>query len=198
MNIYKPVNIITSTKAGCGKNYIITACCLNLLEIGEYNKLICIKPMVSVDGKDIGSLPGTKNEKISVWFQDEEDTMEILLGGKKEKYNEMIEEGMVELDIVSFARGRNIPNAIIWINEAQNFTAHQIWTIATRVAKSSKLIVSGDLSQIDNKHLDSQNCGLNVFSTVSRNNPDATYICLTNNKNLRGPVAEWYSENSYI
>jgi PhoH-like ATPase len=119
------------------------------------------------------------------------------LNGNTRKYEELIEQGKIELDIASYIRGRNIPRSIVWVNEAQNFTPSQLWTMATRIAKGSKLIISGDLSQIDNRQLDIKTCGLNVFSTISRDNPDATYLCLTNNKRLRGPVAEWYSEHSF-
>lgn len=188
----KNLHFVLSRVAGAGKNYIVTACALNLLKRGEYDRLIIIKPMYEVDGEKTGFLPGTKEEKIAPWFESFNDTMYELTAGRGLD----TELGsMVEMDIVTHMRGRSIPRTIMIIDEAQNFSEDALKTLLTRAGEGSKFILMGDLSQIDNPRLDSSNCGLRIWAERARRKEvgyeKSTYILL--DSNYRSDLSAWAS-----
>jgi PhoH-like ATPase len=189
----KNLHFVLSKVAGAGKNFITYACALRMLKMGEYDRLIVIKPMVEPDGQKTGFLKGTKEEKIAPWFDSFKDTMEELTS----EYQGLDEEigAKIELDIVTHMRGRSIPRAIVVIDEAQNFSPHAIKTLLTRAGTDTKYILCGDLTQIDNPRLDAYNNGLRVWAERSRSKDnsyvDGTYIMLESN--FRSELSAWAS-----
>jgi len=146
-------------KAGTGKTLTAIAAGLELvLEKGEYDKLIVSRPVTPM-GKDIGFLPGTLEEKMLPWLAPVQDNLETLLSGK-ENFKIFQERGIIEIEALTYIRGRSINNAYIIIDEAQNLTMHEIKTIITRVGNNTKIVLTGDIEQIDNDYTDETSNGL--------------------------------------
>lgn len=146
-------------KAGTGKTLTAIAAGLELvLERGEYDKLIVSRPVTPM-GKDIGFLPGTLEEKMLPWLAPVQDNLETLLSGK-ENFKMFQERGIIEIEALTYIRGRSINNAYIIIDEAQNLTMHEIKTIITRVGNNTKIVLTGDIEQIDNDYTDETSNGL--------------------------------------
>ena len=175
------IKIVTLTgRAGCGKTILALAAALDQLESigsqGTYQKLIVSRPVQPV-GRDIGFLPGTLEEKMEPWLAPIRDNLEYLLGssnkrpvrrkkvddsgGFKDPYLDLMQQkGLIELEAISFIRGRSIPNAFMIIDEAQNLTMHELKTIVTRAGENTKIVLTGDIEQIDNVHVDTFTNGL--------------------------------------
>ena len=146
--------------AGGGKTMLALAAGLEqTLENKIYKKLVVSRPIQSV-GKDLGFLPGTLEEKMRPWLMPVQDNLEFLMGGSKQTMEMMFENGTIEIEALSYIRGRSISNAFIVIDECQNLTTHEIKTIMTRVGEGTKIILTGDVEQIDNVYLDSTSNGL--------------------------------------
>lgn len=149
-------------KAGTGKTLLSLACGLYQTEdLKLYQKMLVTKPVIPV-GKDIGFLPGEKEEKLKPWMQPIYDNLEYLLHAKKQGELEKILSGMgpIQVEALTYIRGRSIPDQFIIIDEAQNLTKHEVKTILTRVGEGSKIILMGDPEQIDHPYLDAHNNGL--------------------------------------
>ncbi|CAM3961526.1 PhoH family protein [Alkalicoccus chagannorensis] len=159
----KDIPLVTlAGKAGTGKTLLSLACGLYQTEdLGEYNKLLVARPVVPV-GKDIGYLPGEKDEKLRPWMQPIYDNLEYLFNTKKDQELENILAGMssVQVEALTYIRGRSIPDQYIIIDEAQNLTKHEVKTIITRVGEGSKIVLMGDPKQIDHPYLDEYTNGL--------------------------------------
>lgn len=149
-------------KAGTGKTLLALAAGLMQTEdLGEYKKLLVARPIVPV-GKDLGFLPGEKEEKLRPWMQPIFDNLEYLFNTKKPGELDAILAGMgsIEVEALTYIRGRSIPEQFIIIDEAQNLTKHEVKTILTRVGEKSKIVLMGDPEQIDHPYLDEYNNGL--------------------------------------
>ncbi|MFS0861339.1 PhoH family protein [Fredinandcohnia sp. 179-A 10B2 NHS] len=149
-------------KAGTGKTLLALAAGLMQTEdLGRYKKLLVARPIVPV-GKDIGFLPGEKQEKLRPWMQPIYDNLEYLFNVKKPGELDAILAGMgsIEVEALTYIRGRSIPEQFIIIDEAQNLTKHEVKTILTRVGEKSKIVFMGDTEQIDHPYLDEYNNGL--------------------------------------
>jgi PhoH-like ATPase len=147
-------------KAGCGKTLIALAAGLKqILDDKTYKKLIVSRPVQPM-GRDIGFLPGTLEEKMMPWIAPIQDNLEFLMGDDKEHMKMLQEQGTIEIEALTFIRGRSISNAFIIIDEAQNLTMHELKTIITRVGEGTKIILTGDIEQIDSSFLDATNNGL--------------------------------------
>ncbi|MFD0049174.1 PhoH family protein [Actinomycetes bacterium NPDC127524] len=149
-------------KAGTGKTLMALAAGLMQTEdLGHYKKLLVARPIVPV-GKDIGYLPGEKEEKLRPWMQPIFDNLEYLFNTKKPGELDAILAGMssIEVEALTYIRGRSIPDQFIIIDEAQNLTKHEVKTILTRVGDRSKIVLMGDPEQIDHPYLDEYNNGL--------------------------------------
>jgi PhoH-like ATPase len=149
-------------KAGTGKTLLALATgLLQTEDLGEYKKLIVARPIVPV-GKDLGFLPGEKQEKLRPWMQPIFDNLEFLFNTKKPGELDAILAGMgsIEVEALTYIRGRSIPDQYIIIDEAQNLTKHEVKTILTRVGEGSKIVLMGDPEQIDHPYLDAYNNGL--------------------------------------
>lgn len=149
-------------KAGTGKTLLALASGLMQTEdYGHYKKLLVARPIVPV-GKDLGFLPGEKQEKLRPWMQPIFDNLEYLFNVKKPGELDAILAGMgsIEVEALTYIRGRSIPDQFIIIDEAQNLTKHEVKTILTRVGEGSKIVLMGDPEQIDHPYLDAYNNGL--------------------------------------
>lgn len=148
-------------KAGSGKTLMAIAAGLQQVlddETAIYKKLVVSRPIQPM-GKDIGFLPGTLEEKMNPWLAPIQDNLEWLMGDKSglEMY---VDRGVIQIEALTYIRGRSIADAFIVIDEAQNLTHHELKTIMTRVGENTKLVLTGDVQQIDNVYLDGTNNGL--------------------------------------
>ena len=117
------------------------------------------KPVEPV-GKDIGFLPGSMEEKMLPWLRPIQDNMQLILGNDKTMLESFVERGQIEVEALTYIRGRSISNAFMIIDEAQNLTAHEVKTIITRVGENTKIVLTGDIEQIDNIYTNETSNGL--------------------------------------
>lgn len=162
----KSIDLVTLIgKAGTGKSLVVLAAALELvLNRKEYEKFVIYRPIQPV-GNDIGYLPGTMEEKLAPWFQAIMDNFELLFsakGGSDWRRNLEIyqKKGTIEMEAITYIRGRSIPNSIILIDECQNLSKEEVKTILTRAGEGTKIILTGDIEQIDNSSLDATSNGL--------------------------------------
>lgn len=147
-------------KAGSGKTLLALAAGLEqTFEQKIYKKIVVTKPVEPV-GKDIGFLPGSMEEKMMPWLAPIQDNLQFLMGNDKATLEMYIENGEIEVEAMTFIRGRSISNAFIVIDEVQNMTQHEIKTVLTRVGENTKIVLTGDIEQIDNVYIDATNNGL--------------------------------------
>lgn len=154
-------------KAGTGKTLLAIAAGLKLtLEDRAYTRVLVSRPVVPM-GKDIGYLPGAKNEKLSHWMQPLFDNLEFVLAAYKKQNIKNVEQLMnnkvIELEALSYIRGRSLPNQFIIIDEAQNLSPHEIKTIVSRAGEGAKIVLTGDPYQIDSPYLDANSNGLSYL-----------------------------------
>lgn len=153
-------------KAGTGKTLLAIACGLHkVTEEGLYHKVLVSRPIFPL-GRDIGYLPGDVEQKLNPWMQPIFDNVEFLMNlSRADKkagrgYHELTDLGLMEIEPLTYIRGRSIPNQYIIVDEAQNLTPHEVKTIITRVGDNTKIVLTGDPHQIDNPYVDSTNNGL--------------------------------------
>ena len=150
-------------RAGSGKTLLAIAAGLQQTiglrsDENHYSRLIVSRPVQPL-GKDIGFLPGTMEEKMLPWLMPIQDNLKFLMGDRTslEMY---MEKGKIEIEALTYIRGRSISNAYIIIDEAQNLTKHEIKTIITRIGEGTKIILTGDVEQIDNVYVNETSNGL--------------------------------------
>ncbi len=148
-------------KAGSGKTLLALSAGLEQVIEGKgnYNHLI-VSRSVQPMGKDIGFLPGTMEDKMMPWIAPIRDNLKYLMGNDKGTLDSYIGQGVIEIEALTYIRGRSIPNAFIIIDEAQNLTIHELKTIITRVGEGTKIVLTGDIEQIDNVYVDEVSNGL--------------------------------------
>jgi PhoH-like ATPase len=157
--------------AGTGKTLLALACGLRkVFDEGIYTKILVSRPVIPL-GRDIGYLPGTKEEKLFHWMQPIYDNLEFLCGstGNQEPSETMrwiMDSKKIEMEAVTYIRGRSLPKMFIIIDEAQNLTPHEVKTVISRAGEGTKVILTGDATQIDNPYLDKDSNGLTY--TVGR------------------------------
>ncbi|RIX59355.1 PhoH family protein [Paenibacillus nanensis] len=154
--------VTLSGKAGTGKTLLaLAAGLLKVEDEHKYKKLLIARPVVPM-GKDLGYLPGEKEEKLRPWMQPIYDNLEYLFDTKKAGDIDKILMGMgsIQVEALTYIRGRSIPGQFIIIDEAQNLTKHEVKTIVSRVGEGSKIVLMGDPGQIDHPYLDSISNGL--------------------------------------
>ena len=206
------IKLLTMTgPSGCGKTLLAIAAGLDQLKgIGtsnrtKYDKLIVTRPVQPV-GRDIGFLPGTLEEKMEPWIAPIRDNLNFLMNSKKSQIQRsknaegksnklsdehylslMQEKGLIEIEAITFIRGRSIPNAFIIIDEAQNLSMHELKTIITRAGDGTKIVLTGDIEQIDNVHVDMYTNGLTFAIEKFKDYPLAGHVTLI--KGERSPLA---------
>ena len=178
-------------KAGTGKTLLALAMGLyKTLEESSFQKLLVSRPVFPM-GRDIGYLPGDIEQKLNPWMQPIFDSIEFLMGlGKKASRlaQDLMNQGLVNIEPLAYIRGRSIPNQYLIVDEAQNLTPHEIKTVLTRAGQGTKVILTGDCYQIDNPYVDSSNNGL-VFSVEKfKTAPLSAHVTLT--KGERSELAE--------
>ncbi|MBU0928638.1 MAG: PhoH family protein [Spirochaetes bacterium] len=179
-------------KAGTGKTLLAIAAGLRkVFDEKAYSKMLVTRPVVPV-GKDIGFLPGEKQAKMSNWMQPLFDNLEYILGAhKREKVKtveQMVKDKQIEIEALSYIRGRSLPNEYIIIDEAQNLTPHEIKTIVSRAGQGSKVVLTGDPYQIDNMYLDANSNGLSYLVDAFKG--QAVFGHVTLQKTERSELAE--------
>ena len=171
------IKLVTlSGAAGTGKTLLAIAAGLSkTTDENVYSKMLVARPIFPL-GRDLGFLPGDLDEKLNPWMQPIYDNLEFLMGtgagadGGKVRtargnrktggYHELIEQGLLAVEPITYIRGRSIPRQFFVVDEAQNLSQHEIKTIITRAGEGTKIVLSGDLAQIDNPWLDAETNGL--------------------------------------
>lgn len=153
--------------AGTGKTLLAIAAGLQkTIDDRTYRRMLVSRPIMPL-GRDIGYLPGTKDEKLSQWMQPIFDNLEYIfsnyLDGEvkaEEQLQFLLDSKKIELEALTYIRGRSIPNQYLIIDESQNLTPHEVKTIISRAGEGTKVVLTGDPYQIDNPYLDSSSNGL--------------------------------------
>lgn len=182
-------------KAGTGKTLIALASGLQKsLDDQLYKKLIVSRPIIPM-GKDIGYLPGDVNEKMGPWLKPIFDNIEFLINGNSKTTKgvsvsgkDLMEQNMLEVEPLTYIRGRSIPFQFILLDEAQNLSNHEIKTIITRAGEGTKIVLTGDCEQIDSPYLDSLSNGLAYTVEKFKDQAIAAHITLI--KGERSELAE--------
>ncbi len=181
-------------KAGTGKTLLAIAAGLQkTTEESVYQKLLVSRPIFPL-GRDIGYLPGDVEQKLNPWMQPIFDNVEFLMNlSRADKkagrgYHELIDLGILEIEPLTYIRGRSIPGQYIIVDEAQNLTPHEVKTIITRVGDNTKIVLTGDPFQIDNPYVDSTNNGL--IHVVNRFKAEKIAGHITMTKGERSALAE--------
>ena len=149
-------------RAGSGKTLMAILAGLEQVlgnDGAKYNKIVISRPVQTL-GKDIGFLPGTMEEKMAPWMKPIFDNMQYIMGKDKTFIEMYLQKGVIEIEALAYIRGRSISNAFIIIDEAQNLTAHEVKTIITRVGENTKIVLTGDIEQIDNIYTNETSNGL--------------------------------------
>ncbi len=183
-------------KAGTGKTLLALAAGLEkTIEARTFQRLVVSRPVFPL-GKDIGFLPGDIEEKLRPWMQPIRDNLDFLVGssggpgrvkGKKDLQS-LFDLGMIEVEPLTYIRGRSMPNQYLIIDEAQNLTPHEIKTIITRAGEGTKVVLTGDPYQIDNPYIDSSSNGLTFVVDRFKEETIAGHITLV--KGERSDLAE--------
>ena len=171
------VSLVTLTGiAGSGKTYLSLAAALSGLYTKQYERIVVTRSIEPV-GRDIGFLPGDIKEKMAPWMNPFIDNFRQLLRDTT-MFDMMIAKGQIEISPVTFIRGRSISDSFLIVDEAQNLTVHELKTIVTRVGKNSKVVLMGDVNQIDTPYIDSLSNGLTVVIERFKGNPMFGHVTL--------------------
>ncbi|MBD1874793.1 PhoH family protein [Nodosilinea sp. FACHB-131] len=184
-------------KAGTGKTLLaIAAGVQKVADERLYSRLLIARPIVPL-GRDIGYLPGDMREKLNPWMQPLYDNFDLIFGtqdmrGRPEHWRrgheEMIDQGLLQIEALTYIRGRSIPKQFLIVDEAQNLTPHEVKTILTRAGEGTKIVLTGDPDQIDNPYVDASSNGLTYV--VERFKDEALAGHITLNKGERSGLAE--------
>jgi PhoH-like ATPase len=190
------VQIVTAIgKAGSGKTICAIAAGLEqtIDEVtAAYSRIIVSRPVQPL-GKDIGFLPGSLEEKMAPWLMPIQDNLQFLMGNDKITLDIYRQKGTIEIEAMTYIRGRSISNAFIIIDEAQNLTSHELKTIITRVGEGTKIVLTGDIEQIDNIYVNATTNGLTHAVEKFKGFELAAHVTL--NKGERSKVATFAAEN---
>ncbi len=196
------IHLVTlNGSAGTGKTLLAIAAGLKkVADEAQYRKLLVSRPIFPL-GKDIGFLPGDIGEKLNPWMKPIYDNLEFLLATKQEdrspanrknqpepEYQYLLDQKIIEVEPLTYIRGRSIPNQYLIVDEAQNLTPHEIKTVLTRAGEGTKVVLTGDPEQIDNPYVDAMSNGLTY--TVERFKQSELAGHVTLRKGERSPLAE--------
>ena len=145
---------------GSGKTYLTLMTALKYIEQEKVKRIIFTRPIQTV-GKDIGFLPGTLNEKMAPWLAPIVDNFRNQFGDLT-YFDMMMEKGIIDIAPLSYIRGRSFNDSIIIVDEAQNATVHELKTVITRTGKNSKIILLGDIEQVDLAYVNKYSNGLTI------------------------------------
>jgi PhoH-like ATPase len=180
-------------KAGTGKTLLATAAALHLtFKKKLYRGILVCRPIVPV-GRDIGYLPGDVSRKLEPWMKPVVDTIDFIMdtGGPIKGHADgasLLRSGLIEIQPLTFIRGRSIAKRFVIIDEAQNLTPLEVKTVITRMGQAAKIVMTGDPWQIDNPYVDGNSNGFTFLINRFRNEPLAAHVQLR--KGERSPLAE--------
>lgn len=181
-------------KAGTGKTMLaLAAGLMKVLDENIYTKMLVSRSIFPL-GRDLGALPGELEEKLRPWMQPIYDNFEFLLSSKsagrdrRVSYKTIMDFGEVEIEALTYIRGRTIPKQWLVVDEAQNLTPHELKTIITRAGEGTKIVLTGDPYQIDNPYIDASNNGITYVAEKFKEEELGAHIMLT--KGERSPLAE--------
>jgi len=183
-------------KAGTGKTLLALAAGLNkALTEDRFSRVLLARPIIPM-GKDIGYLPGDKIDKLSNWMQPVYDNLEYILSVDRKlrdlTVDQLINRRLIEIEALTYIRGRSLPNQFIIIDEAQNLSPHEVKTIVSRAGTGTKVVLTGDPYQIDTPYLDSNSNGLTFLVEAFKGQRPFGHITLE--KSERSPLAELATE----
>jgi PhoH-like ATPase len=188
-------------KAGTGKTLLAIAAGLQkVADEHLYSRLLISRPVVPM-GRDIGFLPGDVNEKLTPWMQPLYDNFDLILGTQdatekpthwRRGHEELVGMGLLQIEPLTYIRGRTIPKQFLVVDEAQNLTPHEVKTILTRAGEGTKVVLTGDPDQIDNPYVDAASNGLTYAVERFKDEPLAGHITLC--KGERSDLAERATE----
>jgi PhoH-like ATPase len=189
------ISLVSLTgRAGTGKTLLALAAGLHkVVDEHVYRRLLVTRPVIPM-GKDVGYLPGDKEEKLRPWMQPIYDNLEFLMSTmyKDQMVSDMVtrlqDKGLFEVEALTYIRGRSIPQQLIIVDEAQNLTPHEVKTIISRAGEGTKMVLTGDPYQIDHPYLDFSSNGLCFAVEKFKESPLAAHVTLT--KGQRSELAE--------
>lgn len=180
-------------EAGTGKTLLSLACCLELvLAQKRYDRLMIFRPVSSV-GAELGYMPGTYEDKKAGYFIAINDSFEKLFKFSnpqcdwRKELDLYIKKERIELEVITFARGRNLERVLILIDEGQNLSQSEMKTLLTRVSSNSKVVITGDVNQIDTKGADFFNNGITAVISAFKESHLSAHITLVEGQ--RGDLA---------
>jgi len=196
--------------AGTGKTLIALACGLKkTADEQTFRKLLVSRPIFPM-GRDIGFLPGDLEAKLNPWMKPIFDNLEFIFSSNQEasgaggrrnstngaahepEYRHLIDRKIIEVEALTYIRGRSIPNQYLIVDEAQNLTPHEVKTVLTRAGEGTKVILTGDPNQIDNPYVDAMSNGLTYTVERFKDSPIAGHVTLR--KGERSQLAELAAE----
>tara|TARA_B100000900_G_C20582176_1_gene717973 strand:+ start:101 stop:1441 length:1341 start_codon:yes stop_codon:yes gene_type:complete len=181
MNLLKDddVPLVTITGlAGSGKTFLTLLTAIGDLHSGKYQRIVITRNVIPV-GRDIGFLPGDMNDKMMPWMA---PIMDNFRQGLKDKdltyFNVMKDKGDIEIAPLAFMRGRTFKDTFLIMDESQNSTIHELKTVITRIGENSKIVLLGDIDQIDTPYIDSHSNGLTIVAEKFKNESIAGHVQL--------------------
>lgn len=180
-------------RAGSGKTLMACAAALQqiLNNLKTFQRALISRPVQPM-GRDLGYLPGDIEDKLKPWMQPIYDNLEFLLGSDYQMLNEYKYNGLIQVEPLTYIRGRSIPKSFMILDEAQNLTAQEIKTVITRIGENSKIVITGDIEQIDNPYVDFADNGLTHIIERFKDHPIAGHVTLR--KGERSELATLASE----
>lgn len=190
------VKLVTlAGKAGSGKTLLALAAALECRS--SYRQILLARPIVPLSNRDIGYLPGDVSAKLDPYMQPLFDNLTVIrhqLGDSEDarRIPEMLESQKLEISPLAYIRGRSLQRIFFIVDEAQNLTPHEIKTIITRAGEGTKIVLTGDIHQIDHPYLDSLSNGLSYL--INRMVGQPIYAHITLEKGERSELAELASD----
>ena len=190
------ISLVTmSGKAGTGKTLLAIAAGLSkVVDDNSFSKLLVARPIQPM-GKELGFLPGDVEEKMGPWMQPIFDNLDFIVHRNKDArfaYQKLLDKDLIQVEALTYIRGRSVPDQFIVIDEAQNLSLHEVKTIVTRAGEGSKLIFTGDPFQIDNPYLNFHKNGLNYLAHKFHEQKIAGHVMLKEGE--RSELAEIASD----
>jgi PhoH-like ATPase len=184
------VKLVTlAGRAGCGKTLLALASALDARN--RYRQILLARPIVPLSNRDLGFIPGDVDAKLDPYMQPLYDNLTVLRHenpGLKEELKQMMEDKQVEIAPLAYIRGRSLQRTFFIVDEAQNLTPHEVKTIITRAGEGTKIILTGDIQQIDHPYLDSMSNGLTYV--INRMKGQGMYAHVTLERGVRSELAE--------
>ena len=181
--------------AGSGKSYISLSYALQALkdESTPYKKIICLVPTCQAGAMSLGFLKGTLEEKVQPFIEADSYTMEKILSNSgnysgKQLIEGLIRNDVINYDVVNFARGKTYDNSLILINEAENYSKEEMLLLLTRIGENSKIIISGDIEQMDRKDLKTTQCGMTYALEKLKDMDEVDCVEFHNEDIVRNPI----------